>query len=128
VLNQLRITPWRPMGSRCIDPHFLDLGSSWRWVVSFTPWPLYPRGKSPRYLLDRRLGGPQSRSGHGETRYSYVQFISVCWLRVFKTLHVLVIQDRLQGVYHIKQNFIIYIYMYISEPKMSYERLKLISC
>jgi hypothetical protein len=32
-------------------------------VVSFTPMPLYPRGKSLRYPLDRRLGGPQSRSG-----------------------------------------------------------------
>jgi hypothetical protein len=44
-----------------MDPHFLDLGTSWRWVVSFTPLPLYPRGKSHRYPLDR-LGGPQSRS------------------------------------------------------------------
>jgi hypothetical protein len=26
---------------------------------------LYHQGKSPRYPLDRRLGGPQSRSGHG---------------------------------------------------------------
>jgi hypothetical protein len=50
-------------GSACIDPHFLDLGTSWRWVVRFTPLPLYPRGKSPRYPSDRRLGGPQSRSG-----------------------------------------------------------------
>jgi len=33
--------------------------------VSFTTLPLYPRGKSPRYLLDRKSGGPQSRSGHG---------------------------------------------------------------
>jgi hypothetical protein len=49
------------MGSGCIDPHFLDLGTIWRWVVNFTPLPLYPRGKSPRYALDRRLGGPQSR-------------------------------------------------------------------
>jgi hypothetical protein len=32
-------------------------------VVSFTPRPLYSRRKSPRYPLDRRLGGPQSRSG-----------------------------------------------------------------
>jgi hypothetical protein len=30
-------------------------------VVSFTPGPLYPQGKSPRYSLDRRLGEPQSR-------------------------------------------------------------------
>jgi hypothetical protein len=26
--------------------------------------PLYPQGKSPRYPLYRRLGGPKSRSGH----------------------------------------------------------------
>jgi hypothetical protein len=38
-------------------------GTSWRWMISFTSLPLYPRGNSPRYLLDRRLGGPQSRSG-----------------------------------------------------------------
>jgi hypothetical protein len=34
-------------------------------VVSFTPRPLYPQGKSPWYPLDRRMGGPQSRSGRG---------------------------------------------------------------
>jgi hypothetical protein len=34
-------------------------------VVSITTRPLYPQGKSPRYALDRRLGGPQSRSGRG---------------------------------------------------------------
>jgi hypothetical protein len=46
----------------------LDLGPSWR-VVSFTPLPLYPRGKSPRYPLDRRLGGPQRQSGQsGEVK------------------------------------------------------------
>jgi hypothetical protein len=50
-------------GSGCIDPHFLDLGTSGRRVVSFTPQPLYPRGKRPRSPLDRRFGGPQSRSG-----------------------------------------------------------------
>jgi hypothetical protein len=51
------------MGSGCIDPHFLDLGTSWRWLVTFTPRPLYPRGKSHRYTLDRRLAGLQSQSG-----------------------------------------------------------------
>jgi hypothetical protein len=30
----------------CINPHFLDLGTSWRWVVSFTPRPLYPRERA----------------------------------------------------------------------------------
>jgi hypothetical protein len=49
-------------GSGCIDPRFLDLGTSWRWVVIFTTRSHYPRGKSPRYTLDRRLSGPQSRS------------------------------------------------------------------
>jgi len=34
-------------------------------VARFTPWPLYPWGKSPQYSLDRRLGGPLSLSGHG---------------------------------------------------------------
>jgi hypothetical protein len=50
-------------GRRYIDAHFLVLSTSWRWVVSFTPLLLYPRGKGPRYPLDRRLIGPQSRSG-----------------------------------------------------------------
>jgi hypothetical protein len=39
--------PLRSMGGGCIDPHFLDLGTSWKWVVSFTPRPFYPREKSP---------------------------------------------------------------------------------
>jgi hypothetical protein len=46
---------------------FFDLDTRWKWVVSFTPQPLPPppKGKSPWYLLDRRLGGPQSRTGRG---------------------------------------------------------------
>jgi hypothetical protein len=34
------------MWSECIDPRFLDLGTS-RTIVSFTHRPLYPRGKDP---------------------------------------------------------------------------------
>jgi hypothetical protein len=34
-------------------------------MVSFTPRPLYPQVKSPCFLLDRGLDGPQSRSGRG---------------------------------------------------------------
>jgi hypothetical protein len=44
---------------------FFVLGTIWRCVISFTPRPLYPQGKSPWYPLDRRLGGPQSRSRSG---------------------------------------------------------------
>jgi hypothetical protein len=55
-----------------IDPRFLDLVTSWRWVVSFTPWPVYPRVKSPWNPLDRGLGGPQSRFGQiGEQKIRY---------------------------------------------------------
>jgi hypothetical protein len=41
----------------------LDVGTRWMWRVSFTSQPLYLQGNNPRYPLDRRLGGPQSRSG-----------------------------------------------------------------
>jgi hypothetical protein len=47
----------------------LNLGTRWRWVVSLTPLPLYPRGWGPRYSLDRRLDEPQSWSGlYGEEK------------------------------------------------------------
>jgi hypothetical protein len=34
-------------GSGCVELCILDLGTRWRWVVSITSRPLYPRGKSP---------------------------------------------------------------------------------
>jgi hypothetical protein len=40
-----------------------DIGTRWRSVVSFTPWPLYPRAKSPRYPPDMQLGGPHGQPG-----------------------------------------------------------------
>jgi len=52
-------------GSGSIAPRIHDLCTRLRRVVSFTPRPLYPQGKSPWYILDRRLVGPQSRSGSG---------------------------------------------------------------
>jgi hypothetical protein len=42
---------WRRMGKWRYRSAILDLGTSWKWVVSFKP-----RGKCPQYLLDRRLG------------------------------------------------------------------------
>jgi hypothetical protein len=48
-----------------IAPRIFDLISGWKWVVSFTPRPPYPQGKSARYRLDRRLSGSQSRPGRG---------------------------------------------------------------
>jgi hypothetical protein len=57
------------MGDCMYRSTFSDLGTNWSWVISFTPRPLYLRGKSPRWPLYRRFGGPQSRSGrHGEEK------------------------------------------------------------
>jgi hypothetical protein len=56
------------MGSGCKDPNFLDLGTSWRWVVSFSPLPLFPRGKSPRYPLERIWVDPRAGLDDGEKR------------------------------------------------------------
>jgi hypothetical protein len=56
---------WGSGGTAPFIHSFFDLGTRGRWVVSFTPRPLYSQGKSPFYPLDRRLGGPQSRSGRG---------------------------------------------------------------
>jgi len=44
--------------SGSIAPRILNLGTTWRSVVSFTLPPLYPRGSCPRYTFDMRLGGP----------------------------------------------------------------------
>jgi hypothetical protein len=53
-------------GSECIGTRSLHLCTSWRWIFSFTPLPLYLRGKSLRYRLDRMMGGLQSQSGRYE--------------------------------------------------------------
>jgi hypothetical protein len=37
----MKVLEWR------YTPHISDLGTRWRQVVSFTPWLLYPQGKSP---------------------------------------------------------------------------------
>jgi hypothetical protein len=51
--------------SGVIAPRILNFSTRWSWVVSFTHRPLYPQGKSPRYSLDRRLDGHQSRFARG---------------------------------------------------------------
>jgi hypothetical protein len=43
--------------SRC-SPTILDLGTRWRWIVSFTPQPLYPQGNSPIRIRWEDEGGP----------------------------------------------------------------------
>jgi hypothetical protein len=43
--------------------YMFKLGIRFRSVVSFTPRPLYPQGKSDWHPLDRRSGGTQNKSG-----------------------------------------------------------------
>jgi len=50
---------------RGIALHFRDRGTRRGWVVSSTPRPHFPQGKT-RYPFYRRLGGPQGRSGRAE--------------------------------------------------------------
>jgi hypothetical protein len=59
-------------GSGGIAPRIRDLGTRWRWVVSFMPRPLHPR-----YPLDRRLGGPQSRSENVCQNFNFVLWFLV---------------------------------------------------
>jgi hypothetical protein len=59
------------MEGKCIPPSILNLDTRWRSIISFTSQPIYFVGKSPRYPLDTRLDGPQTRSiGGGEEKKS----------------------------------------------------------
>jgi hypothetical protein len=55
--------PWRHVWEWRYSSTFLELGTRWRWVISFTPQQLYSWGKSHRYPFYRRLGGSQNRCG-----------------------------------------------------------------
>jgi hypothetical protein len=57
--------------SGCIAVRTLDLGTSWRWVVNFTPRPLHPRGRSPRYPLDGWTPEPVWTTWRGEKSFPY---------------------------------------------------------
>jgi hypothetical protein len=85
-------------GSGGIAPRIFDLGTRRRWVISFTPRPLYLQGKSPRYALDKRMGGPQSRSGRGgeeknsqplpELEYAIIQAVDQHYTTELSRLHL----------------------------------------
>jgi len=81
-------------GSGGIAPWIPDRGIRWRWVVSFTLWPLYSQGKSPQYLLDRRLGGPQSQYLRGTQFKS--QFCCVSWLVFLMGFLLLLVNAELE--------------------------------
>jgi hypothetical protein len=74
------------LGSGGIAPRILNLGTRSSWVVSFTIQPLYTQAKSPRYPLDRRLGGLQSQSGRGGEGKRPVIVSAGKWITVFQPL------------------------------------------
>jgi hypothetical protein len=60
------------MENGCIGTHFLDLGTSWRSVVSFTPRPLYLRRRSPGTHWIRGWVNPRTGPGsQGPSRHTY---------------------------------------------------------
>jgi hypothetical protein len=61
-------------------PRFVDLGHSWTGVVSFTPWPLYPR-----------LGEPLDNVGKGKFLTASKRELR----RPSPVLHVVFIQTEL---------------------------------
>jgi hypothetical protein len=63
LLNQISFTPWRRMSDWRFSSTILDLGTRKGLLVSFTITQLYSHWKETRYPLDRRLGGPQRKSG-----------------------------------------------------------------
>jgi hypothetical protein len=55
--------PSRHMGVWRYSSTIIDFCTTWRRVVGFRPRRLYSRGNVPRYPFDKRLVGPQRRSG-----------------------------------------------------------------
>jgi hypothetical protein len=53
-------------------PGILNFGTMWRWLVSFLPRSLYPRGKCPQYPFKRRIGDPQSRLERGREHFLFL--------------------------------------------------------
>jgi hypothetical protein len=89
-----------------------------------TPAALYPQGKDLQYLVNRRLGGPQSRSGHRleEKSSCLCRGLNLdCWLSY---LYLLISRKYLHFLHHhvdpeignslILPNFDIYLQVYIA--------------
>jgi hypothetical protein len=61
-----------------VEVQLLELSTTWKWVVSFVPRPLHPRGKSSRYPMGRwrEISWPCWESSPGRPARSP----SRCWL------------------------------------------------
>jgi hypothetical protein len=61
--GKLKVKLSRRIGEWTYNSTVLDLGTTWKWVVSFMSQSLYSRGNSSRYLSDTRPHGPHSLPG-----------------------------------------------------------------
>jgi hypothetical protein len=105
------------MGSGSIVAHILNLGSSWRKVISFMP--LYFWGKAPWYAWNRGLGGPQSHCGSVAKRKKVflctrnwtlvIQHIalSLYWLSYSGSLHNILFKHKFRDLVW-ESNYIIH--------------------
>jgi hypothetical protein len=90
-------------GSGGIAPHFLNIGTRWRSVVSFMPQPLHFQGKASLTSLDRRLIESQiwSRCGRKKSTHSrnetlVIQHLALTLYRMSATINVASINCRWQ--------------------------------
>jgi len=60
------------MGEWRYSSMYSYLGTRWRWVVSFIPWPLCPSERTSQNPLDGRLDGPQSFLGFDGERETFL--------------------------------------------------------
>jgi hypothetical protein len=69
-----------------MTPLFLKLGTRWKKVINFTSRQHYPRGKSPYYLLYKRLVGPSPDLGvHcNDQRKCVVEYFNI-WEKEIET-------------------------------------------
>jgi hypothetical protein len=70
------------MGEWRYTSTILELGTSSKWLESFTPRPLHSRRKDLRYPIDRRLDVPQDlfgRCGEEKNLVLSVQFVACCF-------------------------------------------------
>ena len=77
-------------GSRQIAP-LSNLGARGGWVVNAKPRPLYHRGRDPVPIGQKRLGGPQGRSGRVRKispTPGFFSFDPYCTFKSFRVLHV----------------------------------------
>jgi hypothetical protein len=63
----------------------LDVGTGWRWVVSFTSLPLYPPGESPRTHCIGGWAGP--RAGLKAVEKRNVDWVTITICKTYSLLN-----------------------------------------